>query len=245
MRLEKERALKQAIDQERALKEKSVPTTNDAVYIRNNNTHTIKRYDNKPISDDEVPDLIKLGYQEALERERQSTNIKFHRTEREEDLMVQFMMNHSDQISKHTDSFEELYRLAFDEDDLNKKIELLQKTIIQFEKEKAWFYRTKGGTIYFQDMYEHMHNSRDDDFSYISQVKNYLEECIKERDYIIPTLLDIIQSSDGILQKDIYQHMPDVSRADVQRTIRDFESEGLITREKSKGSYLITYKGTK
>lgn len=214
----------------------------DATYIRDNKTGVIRRIDNKPISDEEVPYLIELGTQHAIEREQQSKNPKFHRTEREEELFVQFMMNHGDEIDKHVSSFEECDRLAFAEKDLNKKIELLQKTIIEYEKARTWFYRTKGGTIYFQDMYEHLHNSRNDDFSYISQVEDYLEECIEERDYIIPEILKIIKCSDGILQKDIYQHLPDVSRADVQRIIRHIESEGLITKEKSKNSYLLTIK---
>jgi hypothetical protein len=128
-------------------------------------------------------DIITIGTQHAKEREKQSKNPKFHRTEREEELSFQFGCNHSDEIQKRTDLFEEYYELACAETDLNKKIELLEKTIFQFEKAKKWFYRTKGGTIYFQDMYEHLHNSRNEDFSYIDQVKEDLEECIEERNY--------------------------------------------------------------
>lgn len=225
-------------EKRKALKQKNITT--NVTYIRNGNV--IRRSDGKPISAEEIPYLIKSGHQSVLEREKQSKNIKFHRTEREEELSFQFFYNHGDEINKHTDSFEECYRLACEEDDLDKKIELLQKTIILFEKARTWFYRTKGGTIYFQDMYEHMHNSRNDDFSYIDQVKEYLEECIRKRDYVIPKTLDIIKSSNGILQKDIYQHLPDVSKSEVQKIIRDFESEGLITREKSGNSYLLTFK---
>lgn len=223
-------------------RQKTITSTDESIYIRDEKTNTIRRRDGKPISDEEVPYLIRLGYQHALEQEKQSKNIKFQRTEKEEELSFQFEMNHGDDITKRIDSFEECYRLACEEDDLNKKIELLQKTIIQFEKAKTWFYRTKGGTIYFQDMYEHLHNSRNDDFSYIDRVKEDLEECIRKRDYVIPKTLDIIKSSNGILQRDIYQHLPDVSKSEVQKIIRDFESEGLITREKSGNSYLLTFK---
>ena len=156
--------------------------------------------------------------------------------------MVHHKLNHGDEISKHIDSFEKCYRLAFADKNLNKKIELLQETIIKFEKAKKWFYRTKGGTIYFQDMYEHLHNSRNEDFSYIDQVEKYLEECIKERDCTIPKILGAIKSSGSILQKDIYQHLPDVLKTDVQRIVRHLENEGLITKEKSGNSYLLTIK---
>lgn len=170
-----------------------VPITKfDETYIRIEGTHTIRRIDNKPISDEEVPYLIEMGYQHAKEREKQSKNPKFHRTEREEELSFQFGCNHSDEIQKRTDLFEEYYELACAETDLNKKIELLEKTIFQFEKAKKWFYRTKGGTIYFQDMYEHLHNSRNEDFSYIDQVKENLEECIEERNYLTKERRNII-----------------------------------------------------
>ena len=238
-------AVGQSKENGKSIETKKYNNNVDVTYIRNVNT--ISRSDGKPISDEEIPYLIRLGYQHALEREKQSKNIKFHRTEREEELSFQFEMNHGEEIQKRIDSFEECYRLACAEDNLNKKIELLQKTIIQFEKARTWFYRTKGGTIYFQDMYEHMHNSRNDDFSYIDyiyRVKEDLNECIRKRDYVIPKLLDIIQYSNGILQKDIYQQLPDVSKAEIQRIIRCFESEGLITREKSGNSYLLIFKET-
>ena len=220
----------------------TTPTEIEATYISDDKSHTIRRIDNKPISDDEISDLIKLGYQHAIEREKQSKNIKFHRTFKEEELVVQFMINHGEEIGKCVDSFEDCYSSALAEKDINKKIELLEETIIKFEKAKAWFYRTKGGTIYFQDMYEYLHNSRDDDYSYIDEVKEYLEECIEERDYLIPEILNIIESSNGILQKDIYQYLPDVSRGNIQRIIRELDNEGQITREKAKGSYLLTIK---
>lgn len=209
-------------------------------YVEDKKTGIIKRIDNKPISDAEVPGLIEAGYRQAIEEEKHSDNISLHRTEREEELSFQFMMNHGSQIQKYVDSFENCYRSAYYEKDISKKIELLQETISNFEKAKNWFYRTKGGTIYFQDMYEHMHNSINDDYSYIDSVEDYLEECIEDRDYVIPKLIEIITSSvDGILQKDIYKHLPDVERTKIQKIIRDFESEGIVTKEKSKGSYLI------
>lgn len=218
--LKKEADLKQAIEQER----------------------TFKRSDNKPISDEEIPGLIKLGYQQALEREKQSKNIKFHRTERDEELSFQFESNHWDEIDKHVKSFEECYNLACDEDDLNKKIELLQKTIIKFEKAKNWFYKTRGGTVYFQDMYEHLHNSRNNDFSYISQVEEDLEECIETKKCMVDEILDLIKSSsEGILQKDIYDSVP---KEAAQGIIRELERNGTIEKTKSGSSYLITIKET-
>lgn len=156
-------------------------TNDEPYYVSYDNMNTFQRSDNKPISNEEIPNLIKSGLYHALSKENQSKNIKFHRTDKEEELSFRFEMNHSDEIDKHIDSFENCYSLACATKDLNKKIELLEKTIIKFEKARTWFYRTKGGTIYFQDMYEHLHNSKNNDFSYIDQVERDLNECIRKR----------------------------------------------------------------
>ena len=225
---------------ERALKQRN-KTKVDATYVSDNKTHTISRSDNKPISDNEIPDLIKLGYQQAIEREKQSKNSKFHRTGKEEEISFQFAKNHKDQIKEHISPFQTCFELARDESDLNKRIELLQRTIMLFEQAKTWFYQTNGGTIYFQDMYENLHNSRNECFSYIDTVKEQLEYCIRKRDYLIPVTLGVISSnSGGILQKDIYKHIPDATKREIQQIISELENEGLITREKSGNTYLLT-----
>lgn len=215
-------------------------TAAEKSYIESGNV--ISRTDNKEITDEEIPYLMQVGLESALEKEHTPNNIKFNRTEREENLSVQFMMNHDLEIQEHTDNFEHCYDMACAEDDLDKKIELLQETIKQYEKSKKWFYRTKGGTIYFQDYYEHQHNSNSQDFSYISSVEDDLKYYIKKRDFIIPQILQIISSSNGILQKDVYQHMPDISKSDIQKIIKELEKESKITREKKGSSYLLCVK---
>ncbi len=202
----------------------------------------IYRTDNESITDEQIPYLIQAGLKDAIESQKLSSNIIFHRTEYEENLAIQFMVNHGSEIQKHTQSFENLNRLAYAECDLNKKIELLQEVIVLFEKEKKWFYRTKGGSIYFQDYYEHQHNSRNNDFSYIYSVKSYLEDCIQKRDYIIPELIRLITSSNGILQKDVYKYLPNISKTDIQRIIHELVDNNVITRTKKGNSYSLSLK---
>jgi len=199
---------------------------------------TICRTDGKPISDEEAPYLIRAGYEKALSQEKRTYNIKFNRSERDENLCIQFMVNYGNEIQTHTDSFENMCRLAYSEKDLNKKIELLQKTISLYYKEKNWFYKTKGGEIYFQDFYEHLHNSKDSDFSYIDSVEDELEYCIDKRDVIIPQILSAI-GNNGIIQKEIYE-LVDSNKPDIQRTIRELEAKNSVKREKKGNSYLLT-----
>ena len=210
----------------------------DIQYVETDNV--IYRTDGKSITDEEIPYLIQIGYEKALNKEKESSNPKFHRTEEEEELCMQFIMNYGNDIHKHTISFEDAYRQAYSEKDLDKKILLLQNVIDLFEKEKKWFYKTKGGTIYFQDFYEHMHNSRDADFSYIDSVRDYLEYNIHKQDCIIPEITHLIASMGGIMQKDIYSHFPDEPKSDIQKIIRELGNNNIILRTKKGNSYFLT-----
>ena len=52
--------------------------------------------------------------------------IKFHRTSQEEELSFRFMMNHGNDIEKHTRTFENAYRQANSENNLDKKIAMIR-----------------------------------------------------------------------------------------------------------------------
>lgn len=73
-------------------------------YIEDGNAfvHT----DRSPITDEEIPDLIQLGYENALLSEKTSNNPKFHRTERDEDLSYNFEAKYGNQVCALTDKFE-------------------------------------------------------------------------------------------------------------------------------------------
>lgn len=212
-------------------------TISQSDYIRDGNTY--KRADGKPISDEGIPNLINIGYEQSVKDEKQSTNIKFHRTEKEEELSLQFIMSQHKDFDKNVKEFEDFYHLSAKTDSIDEKIELLEKAAVSFEQAKKYAYRTKGGTIYFHDMYEHLFNSQNEDYSYIDLIKNRLNELIEARDYIIPTLKNELAIHNRTLQKDFYQFVPDIPKYDVQRYIKQFEEEGLIKRTKKGNSYIL------
>lgn len=205
--------------------------TQESPYIDTNNV--TYRADNQTISDDEIPDLMQRDYEEAL-------RFAHHRTEHDEELGFQFMMSHDNDIEKHTSSFENMKRLAYEEQDLNKRIVLLEKTISLYEKEKAWFYRTKGGRIHFEDFYEHLHNSNNQDFSWIDSIKDSLDYSLYIRDEVIPEILQVITANGDLMQKDIYTYIPDIPKSVIQQTLRELENDHLIVRIKKGNSYLLS-----
>lgn len=212
------------------------PLSPSIQYIKDGNT--ISHTDGSPITDEEIPYLMQLGYEDALRAEKESDNPKFHRTEREEELSFNFMMKHESELCPLVDQFEYLYRAAYKTDDLSQRIELLERSLAAFEKAKKFAYsKGKGGTIYFQDMYEYMHNLQNSRFSYADIIQDSLNSAIQERDVIIPGIIQIVTDNDGILQKNIYEKLPSVSKSDIQREIRKLENEHVLTRTKKSNSY--------
>lgn len=205
-------------------------------YVQDGNV--IYRADGKKISDEEVPYLMQVGYENALAEEKNSSNPKFHRSFKEEELSYSFENKYYNEIAKRIEKFETPYHNSFSEQDLSKKIMLLEQSITEFDKCKNFCYsKGKGGTIYFQDMYEYLHNTHNECFSYRDMILGSLEECYYERDELIPELKNVICNHNGILQKNIYAELPNFQRSDIQRMLRKLESENVITRIKKSGSY--------
>ena len=70
------------------------------------------------------------------------------------------------------------------QDELIDKIKACDAVINSFEKCKKFCYgKGKGGTIYFQDMWEYCHNSKNQQFSYIDsfvELKEELQDYLQE-----------------------------------------------------------------
>ena len=205
-------------------------------YIEDGNT--IIHADGSQIADEEIPYLIQSSYEQTLRDKKESSNPKFCRTEHEDELSFNFEMKHGNELIELIDQFEDCYHDAFKTDDLSQRIDLLNRALIAFKKAKRFAYsKGKGGTIFFQDMYECMHNSRNSCFSYADLIQESLDSALQERDIIIPGILQVISENDGILQKNIYPKLPLIPKSDIQRVIRTLEAKHRIIRIKKSNSY--------
>lgn len=148
------------------------------VFISTGNT--VVKADGSEITDEEVQYLIQSDYQKHIQKEQQS-NPKFHRTPREEELSFQFFYNHGSEIQKWESSFEDPYRKSFDAVTIEEKLVLLEEAAENFEKaKKRFFAKGKGATIYFEDTWLYMHNSKNECFSYGDMIQNSINK-LKER----------------------------------------------------------------
>lgn len=218
-----------------------VPPTSD-VYIENSD-YGIRHIDNSPITDEEVPYLMQLGYERALEYENLSSNPKFHRTAQEKELSFRFSTEYGRQVHALENNFEALYRTAANEKNINQKISMLNEALDSFEHAKNFCYsKGRGGIIYFQDMWEYLHNSQKPCFSYADNIRNALNEALLERDIIIPGILNAIREKGYIMQKDLYKLLPTVERRHLQYVVQKLERDNYITKTKSGNSYELRLK---
>lgn len=212
------------------------------LYTIDNNT--IYRTDGKEISDQEIPSLIQLGYEHTLQAEANSSNPKFHRTAKEEELADRFFVKYFSEVINRTNSFEDLYLNSSSEKNISDQISMLEKALCEFDRCKKYCYsKGKGGQIYFQDTYEYLDSSQNPCFSYRDMITDSLEELYFERDELIPDIKNALLQHDGILQKNIYQELPQFEKSDIQRMLRKLEKENIITRFKKSGSYELHLNG--
>lgn len=206
-------------------------------YIINKNT--IEKAGGE-ITKNDVPYLIELSYQEALRQEVNSTNPKFHRTDSEEELAFNFYSKYVEQINRLVNLFENPYHEESRTYNYQDKIALLELAIENFDKAKKWCYsKGKGGQIHFDDMWMNLHNSQTECFSYATQIQHRLD-FIKTLMVIRQQILDIVNQTPGILQKDIYKFFNEEQKSDVVYAIKDLVKDDCLLKEKKGNSYSLT-----
>lgn len=206
---------------------------------------------------------------EEVEQERQARqaryenhpNPKFHRTKEEQELSFDFHRNHYAEIKKREDAMVNTSDETTDDvgDTVAAEIESLRKKLERFEELKKWCSQFPGGRLYFEDMWEHLHNSRNPDFSYGDQIRDELSYLESHQDelraaheiYKIESsdlenrLLDILRSNPGIKQTDIYKRFGKSVKSDIRDKLYFMAKSGEISRTKCGNTYTIHYIGKK
>lgn len=202
-------------------------------YIQANNV--VFRTDGKVISDEEVPYLIESGKKQAFKDDAKAAR----RSAKEDELSFQFFHKHGAESQRKTNVFLELNRAAYSENDIDKKINLLQDAITAYENAKEWHYNySKGAMIYFQDIWEHMHNSRNPCFAWDESVRSELAWQIEVRDVILPWIFKNAQN--GFMQTEIYREFPSKSKEALRREIDTLVAAHHLLKTKKGNSYFIT-----
>ena len=192
---------------------------------------------------------------EREEQYKNHPNPKFHRTEKENQLSSEFYRRNYKEIKRREDMMTNAY--AASGDGIDDKIKNLRNAYDIYLDFKNWCYTSEGGRLYFDDMWEHLHNSRNPDWSYgerileeLIELENHREELIAEENaYKIESvnldnrLLALLRDNPGIKQTDVYKKFGSIVKSDIQEKLYFMAKSGEITREKSGNTYVIYYNG--
>lgn len=193
------------------------------------------------ITHDTFKDYISAGIQQALEYERNSPNPKFHRTELEKELSSRFFSDNFHTVIEYEKRISN-NSLRIKNATIDEQLEMARSEINAYNELKEYCYKTKGGAIYFQNMWEHCHNSKNPDFDFVDEIKDNYAFLTKNYDTLVnldSIIIQTIYSNPGLLQKNIYKLINVELKYIIQCKIRELEAENKIKRTKKSGSYLL------
>ena len=178
-----------------------------------------------------------------------SLNPKWHRTEIEKNVFHSFHLKYNDVVKSYETRLHDNRNKAWDSNILvDEQIQACKLAIAVLKDFKQFCY-ANGGKIYFQDMWEHCHNSKEECFSFESKLKERLEYLQNNRDDLIyvqthkstlrSELKEYLSSHEGVVQKDIYKDFNPLLKSAIQHELYLMDKEGVIKRGKKGSSYLV------
>lgn len=164
----------------------------------------------------------------------------------EESLITDFSIEFEQTLSLAEDKLYTLANSIYSSDDIDLQILKVRQVISHYEQFKDFCYsKGIGGTLYFQDMWEHCHNSKNPAFNYIDSFKERLEQLelrkwnMDEMAIIRDKLLQVIKEHPGILQKDIYAHFKAELKIPIRGELMSLEQYGTIRRKRYGSTYKL------
>lgn len=212
---------------------------------------------NETLEDKEREDI---EIKNILEYEKNSSNPKFHRTESEKNASFDFSFKYKEEITLLENQLIDYKNSTFKTNDIDTKIQKCKATINIYNKFKNFCYsKGIGGKIYFDDMWEHCHNSKNPDFSYIQNVKDKYDYLINNRnELILKQMKDIkinnfkkvaeeqlthyIKNNPSVLQKYLYEEFDSDYKGIIKSALQSMDKNNKITRKKHGSSYELYIK---
>lgn len=184
------------------------------------------------------------------------------RSEREEELSFKFMMKYEIKLRLMEDNMFNSRQLANETFNYDERLKYLLMTLETHEELKEFCYsRGLGGIIYFDDMWQHLHNARHPNFRYIESTEKEIEFLLNDpeeaRLFLAKKetssqnrkklkefnaeqeILKILENEQPVLQTDIYEYFDALYKNNLQRTLKTMDENGIIIREKKGNTYLV------
>lgn len=175
-------------------------------------------------------DFCEISADKAINERKNSNNPKFHRSDHEKKLRNEFSQKYYSIIQDYENKI-----YISDKTDYNK----LKSNLVAYDEfEKFCYSNGDGGKIYFQDMWEFCHNSKNDCFSYKEIILKYIQNFLDANQAVLD-IIDILKTNETYLQKDLKQEINYCTPQEIGTIIKEMVNNKIITREKYKNTYLL------
>ena len=172
-------------------------------------------------------------------------NPKFNRTKIEKDMISDFRLENLSTVNY----YEELiyaYLRTFDRTtDIHERIDACYESISAFNEFRDFCYRSDSGTLYFQDMWEHCHNSRNDCFSFLDSIDKQIDLLNNELEIeqlatnLETEVLNILENKKMIVQSELFKLFDVRLKDKIKEILKEWELYNMIKKTRYKNSYMI------
>ena len=194
--------------------------------------------------DIDISKLVENAMKQHKEYIASSTNPKWHRTEGESHMKSTFHSSHASVINEYENKIYD--QRCYDKTlSTEQRIKYLEKSIQAYNDLKDYCYQSPEGALYFQDMWEHCHNSHNPDFAFVDNLKVSLDKLMikqqKESDFenLENDLYETLTIEHPILQSKLLSYYPSQYRNRIKKILVEWESYEAISKVKQGKSYLI------
>lgn len=158
-------------------------------------------------------------------------NPKFHRAEDEINLKADF--------SKRNYQLIERYEKRIEIGHKNENSYQIKQRIQAFDEFKNYCYNhSQGAKLYFQDMWEHCHNSKNECFSWREKLTEQYQTH-KEKEELLKKIPEFVQLNPGIIRANLWLHFPDYEKSNVRAVTKDLINNQVIKQEKYKSKNVL------
>lgn len=171
-----------------------------------------------------------ISADKVIAERKNSKNPKFHRSDHDKKLRNEFSKKNYSIIQDYENRI-----YISDKADYNK----LKSNLAAYDEfEKFCYANGEGGKIYFQDMWEFCHNSKNDCFSFKETILKYMQNYLDANRAVID-IIEILKINETYLQKDLKNKINYCTPQKIGAIIKEMVNNNIVTREKYKNTYLL------
>ena len=162
----------------------------------------------------------------------------------DDDVVTQFLSLYGQSSQAICKGFTDLITDAYNTQDIDEKIYLLQRALEAYAYAKKWHYNHSfaGAKTFFQNTWERTINHNGIQCSWEQEMADKLMKYTMIRDNVIPWILD--NAEIGFKQSEIYKVFPDIRQSELRDIISSLVERGRIRKDKKGNTYYISLPST-